>query len=245
MLYARLASAMILQRRDRVHRIMSVDEATSAIVHELRQPLAAILLNCETGLDYLKAAPLDVEELRSCFSDAQKDGIRANETLSGIRALFRSVPGRRAIVEINSLVRDVLRMVKNDVRVHGISISPELEENLPQIAGDQIQLQQVILNLIRNAIDVLSLLDPMKMKAIRVVTARRSNSGVSILVQDTGTGITPESEAKIFDPFFTTKSSGMGLGLSISRRIIEDHEGNLRLTETSSKGCIFEIALPV
>jgi C4-dicarboxylate-specific signal transduction histidine kinase len=136
-------------------------------------------------------------------------------------------------------------MVENDVRVQGMLISPELEGNLPQIAGDQIQLQQVILNLIKNAIDALALLGPARMKAIRVVTTRGSNSSVSILVQDNGPGINPESEANIFDPFFTTKSSGMGLGLSISRRIIEDHGGSLRLTETTSKGCTFEIALPV
>ena len=245
MLYARLASAMILQRRDRVHRIMSVDEATSAIAHELRQPLAAMSLSCDAGLECLKMTPLDIEELRSCFSDARKDSIRANEIVSGVRALFKSVPGRRTIIEINGLVREVLRMVENDVRVQGISVSPELEENLPQIAGDQIQLQQVILNLVKNAIDALALLGPAKIKAIRVVTTRGQNSRVSILVQDTGPGITSEREANIFDPFFTTKSSGMGLGLSISRRIIEDHNGDLRLIETTSKGCTFEIALPV
>ena len=245
MLYARLASAMILQRRDRVHRIMSVDEATSAIAHELRQPLAAMALNCDAGLECLETATPDVEELRSCFSDVKKDGTRASEIISGVRALFRSVPGRRTIVEINGLVREVLRMVENDVRAQGISISPELEENLPQIAGEQIQLQQVILNLVKNAIDALALPGPAKTKAIRVVTTRGPNSSVSILVQDNGPGIISESKANIFDPFFTTKSSGMGLGLSISRRIIEDHNGSLRLTETSSKGCIFEITLPV
>jgi C4-dicarboxylate-specific signal transduction histidine kinase len=151
---------MILQRRERVHRIMSVDEATSAIAHELSQPLAAMSLNCDTGLEYLNSVPLDVEELRSCFSDAKKDSTRASEIILGVRALFRSVPRRRTIVEINSLVREVLRMVENDVRVQGVSISLELEENLPQVAGDQIQLQQVILNLIKNAIDALALHGP-------------------------------------------------------------------------------------
>ena len=243
MLYARLAGALILQRRERVHRTMSVDEATSAIAHELKQPLAAMLLNCDAGLECLETANLDVEELRSCFSDVKRDSTRANEILSGIRALFRSVPGRRTTVEINSLVREVLHMVENDVRVQGISISPELEENLPQIVGDQIQLQQVILNLVKNAIDALALLDLPRIKAVRVVTTRGLNSSVSILVQDNGPGIISETETNIFDPFFTTKSSGMGLGLSISRRIIEDHNGSLRLTETSSKGCTFEITL--
>ena len=243
-LYARLASALILQRRDRVHRIMSVDEATSAIAHEIRQPLAAMMLNCDTGLECLKTAPVDIEELRACLSDAKNESTRASEIVAGVRALFRSVPGRRTTVEINGLVREVLRMVENDVRAQGISISPELEENLPQITGDQIQLQQVILNLVKNAIDALASPGPTKTNAIRLVTTRGPNSSISILVEDTGPGIASESKASIFDPFFTTKSSGMGLGLSISRRIIEDHSGSLRLTEASSKGCIFEIILP-
>ena len=245
MLYARLVGAMILQRRERVYRIMSVDEATSAIAHELNQPLGALSLNCDAALECLKTAPLDIEELRSCLSDAKNDSARASGIVSGVRALFRSAPGRRTIVEINSLVREVLRMVENDVRVQGIAIASELQEDLPRIAGDQIQLQQVILNLVKNAIDALVLPGPEKAKNIRVVTSRGPNSGVSLLVQDTGPGITPEREANIFDPFFTTKSSGMGLGLSISRRIIEDHSGSLRLIETNSNGCTFEITLPV
>jgi signal transduction histidine kinase len=243
MLYARLASATILQRRERIHRIMSVDEATSAIAHEIKQPLGAMSLNCDAALECLKTSPLDLEELRSCLMDVKNDNTRANEIVSGVRALFRSIPGQRTIIEINRLVREVLHMVEHDLHAHGISISSELEEDLPRILGDQIQLQQVILNLVKNAIDAVALVGSTKIKAIRVVTTG-SNSGVSLLVQDTGPGIAPRSEANIFDPFFTTKSSGMGLGLSISRRIIEDHSGNLRLTETSSKGCTFEITLP-
>jgi len=242
MLYARLASATILQRRERIHRIMSVEEATSAIAHEIKQPLGAMSLNCDAALECLKTSPLDLEELRSCLMDVKNDNTRANEIVSGVRALFRSIPGQRTIIEINRLVREVLHMVEHDLHAHGISISSELE-NLPRIAGDQIQLQQVILNLVKNAIDAVALVGPTKIRAIRVVTTG-SYSGVSLLVRDTGAGIAPKSEANIFDPFFTTKSSGMGLGLSISRRIIEDHGGDLRLTESSSKGCIFEITLP-
>jgi signal transduction histidine kinase len=235
---------MIMQRRERVYRTMSVDEATSAIAHELNQPLGALSLNCDAALECLKTAPLDIEELRSCLSDAKNDSRRASEIVSGVRSLFRSAPGRRTIVEINSLVREVLHMVENDVRVQGISISSELEENLPRIAGDQIQLQQVVLNLVKNAIDALALRGREEIKGIRVVTSQGPNSSISLLVQDTGPGITLESEANIFDPFFTTKSSGMGLGLSISRRIIEDHSGSLRLIESNSSGCTFEITLP-
>jgi len=147
------------------------------------------------------------------------------------------------MVEINRLVREVLRMVENDLHVRGVFVSTEFQEDVPQVRADPIQLQQVILNLVRNAIDAIAI-GPTTIKAIRLITTYDGKSVVSIYVQDTGPGIITENKTKIFDPFFTTKPSGMGLGLSISRRIVEDHGGDLKLTETSSKGSTFEIALP-
>jgi C4-dicarboxylate-specific signal transduction histidine kinase len=134
-------------------------------------------------------------------------------------------------------------MVDNDLHVHGVSASTEFQEDVPQVRADPIQLQQVILNLVKNAMDAITI-GPTTTKAIRLITTYDGKAVVSIYVQDTGPGVALDHEHQIFDPFFTTKSSGMGLGLSISRRIIEDHGGDLRLTETSSKGCTFEITLP-
>ena len=242
-LYSRLASAMILQRRERAHRAMSVDEATAAIAHEIKQPLGAMSLNCDAALECLRATPIDLEELRSCLMDVKNDNSRANEIVAGIRALFKTTAPQRTMVEINHLAREVLRMVEHDLHVHSVSISTEFEEDVPLVRADPIQLQQVILNLVRNAIDAIAF-GPTNIKAIRLMTTYDGKSVVSIYVQDTGPGIVTENETQIFDPFFTTKTSGMGLGLSISRRIIEDHGGDLRLTETSSKGCTFEITLP-
>jgi signal transduction histidine kinase len=244
MLYTRLASAMILQRRERVHRLLSVDEATAAIAHEIKQPLGAMSLNCDAALECLKATPLDLEELRSCLTDAKNDTDRANEIVAGIRSLFKTTARLRAMVEIDRLVREVLRMVENDLHVHGVSVSTELQEDTPQVRADPIQLQQVILNLVKNAIDAIAV-GSKTIRAIRLVQTYDGKSVVSIYIQDTGPGITLDNETQIFDPFFTTKPSGMGLGLSISRRIIEEHGGNLKLTETTSKGCTFEITLPV
>jgi signal transduction histidine kinase len=241
MLYARLASAMTLQRRERAHRLMSVDEATAAIAHEIKQPLGAMSLNCDAALECLKTTPLDLEELRSCLTDVKNDNSRVDEVVAGVRSLFKTTTRQRTIIEINRLVREVLRMVANDLHVHGVSVSTELQD-VPQIMGDATQLQQVILNLIKNAIEALA--SGSAVKAIRLVTAHDGNSLVSLYVQDSGPGITPKSEIKIFDPFFTTKTSGMGLGLSLSRRIIENHGGDLRLVETGPKGCTFEIVLP-
>jgi signal transduction histidine kinase len=242
MLYARFASAIILQRRERANRLMSVDEATAAIAHEIKQPLGAMSLNCETALQCLKATPLDLEELRSCLTDAIDDSNRANDIVAGIRGLFKTTARERTMVDINRLVREVLRMVENDLLVHGVSVSTELQEDVPQIMVDPTQLQQVILNLIKNAIEAMTT-GATAIRALRLVTTNNANSTVSLIVQDCGHGITPKNASQIFDPFFTTKSSGMGLGLSTSRRIIEDHGGDLRLTETTSTGCTFEITL--
>lgn len=244
MLYARLASAITLQRRERAHRLLSVDEATAAIAHEINQPLGAMSLNCDAALECLKATPLDLEELRSCLTDVKNDSSRANEVVAGVRALFRTTARQRTMVDVNRLAREVLRMVENDLHVHGVSVSTEFQEDVPQVRADPIQLQQVILNLVKNAIDAIAI-GPTTTKAIRLITTHDVKSVVSLYVQDSGPGITTENETQVFDPFFTTKPSGMGLGLSVSRRIIEDHGGNLRLTETTSKGCTFEIALPV
>jgi signal transduction histidine kinase len=195
-------------------------------------------------LECLKATPLDLEELRSCLTDVKNENSRANEIVAGVRALFKTTARQRAMVEINRLAREVLRMVEHDLQVHGVSVSTEFQDDVPQLRADPIRLQQVILNLIKNAIDAIAI-GPTAIKAIRLITTYDGKSLVSIYVEDTGPGITLVSQTQIFDPFFTTKSSGMGLGLFISRSIIEDHGGDLRLTETSSKGSIFEITLPV
>jgi C4-dicarboxylate-specific signal transduction histidine kinase len=243
MLYARLASATILQRRERAHRLMSVDAATAAIAHEINQPLAAISFNCSTGLELLKSTPLDLDEVRACLKDSIDDADRANEIVAGIRGLFKPTAQRKTMIEMNSIVQQVLKMVENDLQVHGVSVSTEYQEDLPLIMADRIQLQQVILNLVKNAIEAMAA-GRTAIKTLRLVTTQDGNSVVSLSIQDSGPGIDPEIGAKIFDPFYTKKSSGMGLGLTISRTIIMDHGGDLRLTKTGSNGCTFEITLP-
>jgi C4-dicarboxylate-specific signal transduction histidine kinase len=176
--------------------------------------------------------------------EVKNDNSRANEIVEGVRALFKTTAPQRTMIDVNRLAREVLKMVENELHVHGVAISTVFQEDLPQVRADQIQLQQVILNIVRNAIDAITT-GPTTIKAIRLMTAHAGKSVISIRIQDSGPGIAAENETQIFESFFSTKPSGMGLGLSISRRIIEDHGGNLRLTETSSKGCLFEIALPV
>ena len=243
MLYARLASAIVLQRRERANRLMSVEAATAAIAHEIKQPLAAITVGCSAALNWLKKTPPDLEEIHAGLTAITGYSHRANEIVTSIRGLFKPTAPQRTMIEIDRLVQQVLRMVENDLHVHGVSVSTEFQEDLPQVMVDRTQLQQVVLNLIKNAIEAMAA-GPTSTKALRLVTAQDGNSVVSLIIEDTGPGINSENGDRVFDPFFTTKASGMGLGLSISQRIIEDHGGHLRLTKTSSNGCAFEITLP-
>ena len=242
MLNERLASAFILQRRERENRLMSVDAATAAIAHEIKQPLTAIAARCSAALRWLKRTPPDLKEVQDCLTRMMEASGRANEVVDSIRGLFKTNALQMTPIEINRLVRQVLQMVENDLHVQGVTVSTEFQGGLPQIMADRTLLQQVILNLVKNAIEAMGTV-PRTKKTLRLV-ATHSGNWVSLSVQDSGPGITPENGTHVFDPFFTTKSSGTGLGLSISQRIIEDHGGKLRLTETSSNGCTFEITLP-
>ena len=243
MLYARLASAIILQRRERANRLMSVDAATAAIAHEIKQPLTAISAGCSAALRWLKSTPPNVEEARTCLTKMISASDRADEVVESIRGLFKTTAQQRTMIEINHVVRQVLLMVENDLHVHEVTVSTEFREDLPQIMADRTQLQQVILNLVKNAIEAM-VAGRTTIRALRLVTTQDRNSVVTLSIQDTGPGLNPENATHVFDPFFTTKHSGMGLGLSISQRIIEDHGGELHLTKTDSNGCTFEITLP-
>jgi signal transduction histidine kinase len=242
-LYVRLARSNATLQREHAHRLMSVDAATAAIAHELRQPLAALSMRCSAALNWLKRTPPDLAEVRACLTATIDESSRANEIIASIRALFKTTAHQGTLVDMNRLVREVLRTVENDLHVQGVSVSTEFQEGLPQIMADPIQLQQVILNLVKNGIEAMAT-GPTTMRVLRLVTTRRGDSIVSLWVQDSGPGISPENGTQIFDPFFTTKSSGMGLGLSICRRIIEEHGGDLQLTKSGSNGCTFEITLP-
>ena len=239
----RLVSAFMLQRRERENRLMSVEAATAAIAHEIKQPLAAISLRCSTALRWLKRTPPDSEEVIASLTGVMDASARANEVADSTRQLFKATAHQKTPIEINRLVRQVLRMVENDLRGQGVTVSTEFQEDLPQITGDRTLLQQVILNLVKNAIEAMGT-GPTTIKALRLVTTQDGNSVVSLSVQDTGPGKIPKTGLTYSDPFFTTKSSGMGLGLSISRKIIRDHGGDLRLTQSSSTGCTFEITSP-
>ena len=243
MLHRGLTNAFLLQRRERDNQLLSVNAATGAIAHEISQPLTALSLNSLSAMHALKETPPNLEVTQACLSEVIRDSDRANKIVASLRGLFKSAGQNKTIIEMNSIVRQVLKMVDNDVRIYRVSVSTELHDGLPQIMADRIQLQQVVLNLVKNAIEAM-IAEGTPVKTLGLVTAQKANSVVSFTVQDSGPGIPAESQRQIFDPFFTTKSSGTGLGLSISRKIVEDHGGDLQLIKTGSNGSTFEIVLP-
>jgi signal transduction histidine kinase len=242
-LYARLANVIVLLRRERGNRLMSLDAATAAMAHELRQPLTAIAASGASAINWMNRVPPELEEARTCVSFILDSNQRAEEIIAGVRDLFKKRTDHRTELRINDIVGHVLRMLRPDLEATGIYVETTLQEDLPVVHADRILLQQVILNLIRNAIEAMALTTS-NGRHLRLATKRNGQTAVLLSVQDRGLGITAEESIRVFEPFFTTKSSGMGLGLSICKTIVEDHGGELRLAEASPSGCTFEMVLP-
>jgi signal transduction histidine kinase len=244
-LYGRLAHANVLLQRERTDRLMSVEAATAAMAHEMRQPLTAIANYSMACLNWLRRTPPHLEEVRSCVNSIIVSTHRTDEVIASIRELYRKSISQRTMIDANNVVRQSLSLVNYDLRANQICVETAYQENLPRINADNTQLEQVILNLIRNAVDAMASASVGK-KDLRLATRLdNNNSMVSIIVEDSGPGINADDRERIFKPFFTTKSAGMGLGLSLCRTIIEDHGGHFLLTKTDSYGSIFEISLPI
>jgi signal transduction histidine kinase len=243
-LYARLARTTVLLRRERANRLLSLDAATGAIAHEIAQPLAAIATGGSAILNWLKRTPPDLDEVHTSASAVIEASHRANEIVSSVRALFRKTDDRRNLIHLDDVAREAIGLLQHDLETSQVAVAIDYLGNLPPVRADRIQLQQIVLNLVKNAIEAMSSV-PSGSRHVRVVTRLKENSAVLLSVQDSGHGITAEDQDQVFEPFFTTKPSGMGLGLAICRTVAQDHGGNLRLVETSSHGSIFEIELPI
>ena len=244
LLYSRLASAIILRRRERTNRLLSVDAITAAIAHELRTPLGAISLNANTALSQLRSNPPELEEMDEILTDIDAESHRAAAIISSVRQLSKTTPDRRAPTRVEDVARLALRLLQHDLQINEVSVVTEFQDNLPEVHLDDMQLQQVLLNLIKNAIDAMSSVAP-EARRLRLTTSIDGHSMVVLSVQDSGSGIPVEDRERMFDPFFTTKSGGMGLGLAICFTVVENHGGKLRLVKSDSDGSIFELAIPV
>ena len=244
MLYGRLASAVTLLRRERANRLMSLNAATSAMAHELRQPITAIEAGASAAMKWLNRTPPDLEEVRACLTSIINSNHNSEEAIASVRALFRKPLEHRTLLHVGDVTREMLRLVQHDIQVKQILVMADYQDGVAQVSADRTQMQQVILNLVRNAIDALDS-RPLEPRRLHVVTRLEGQSDVLFSVEDSGPGIAAENREHLFDPFFTTKSSGMGLGLAICQTIIEEHGGLLRLARTDSQGSIFEFTLPI
>jgi signal transduction histidine kinase len=243
-LYSRLASAIISQRRERTNRILSVDAVSAAIAHELRTPLGAIALNASTALSQLRSNPPELEEMDDILSDIEAESHRAGAIISSMRELTTKTTDRRELIQVEDIAQLILRLLQYDLLINEVSVSTEFQGDLPDVHLDDMQLQQVLVNLIRNAIDAMSSVPP-QARRLHLTTGLDGHSTVLLSVQDSGPGIPVEDRERIFDPFFTTKSGGTGLGLAICFTVVANHGGKLRLVKSDSGGSIFEIAIPV
>ena len=223
---------------------MSLDAATAAMAHELRQPLTAIATTSAAALRWLKRSPPDLDEVRAGLASISGASERAEEIIAGVRELFSRRNDHKTMIRVDDVARQVLSLVEPELLQNKVSLATEFQNDLPEIYADRTQIQQVILNLVRNAIDAMNSTHP-RARRLRVVASPNGHSSVLLSVQDTGPGITSKNSERVFEPFFTTKSSGTGLGLAICQTIVQDHGGSLRLTKTDLDGCIFEMTLPV
>jgi len=225
-------------------RSLTMGELTASIAHELNQPLAAVVSYGSACGEWLSASPPNVEEARIAAGKVVQDGTRAGLVIRRIRALFEKTLPAKQPVQMNDLIHEIQELVRSEARQRKIAVEIHLLDNLPMVVGDRVQMQQVVLNLMMNGIDALRDLSSADKRLI-VRTSQNGTGHVVVQVEDNGPGLAPDADKKIFEPFFTTKPQGLGMGLAISRSIVESHGGKLNAVPHAGSGAIFQMILPV
>jgi PAS domain S-box-containing protein len=225
-----------------VARVMSLGALTASIAHEVNQPLSGIITNASTCMRMLDANPPNVDGARETVRRTIRDGHRASDVITRLRALFSRKDLVKESVDLNEVTREVIALALSELQHNSVIVKPELADELPSITGDRVQLQQVILNLLRNASDAMSSISDRPRQLL--IRTEQDAEGVRLSVQDAGRGLEPESMNRLFEAFYTTKSNGMGMGLSVSRSIIENHHGRLWATPNDGPGATFSFSIP-
>ena len=226
-----------------VARVTSLGAMTASIAHEVNQPLSGIITNASTCLRMLAADPPNVDGARETARRTLRDGNRASEVITRLRALFSKHEARNEPVDLNEVTREVIALSSSELQRSRVVLRLDLADDLPPVTGDRVQLQQVILNLLLNASEAMSSVDDRPRRLV-IRTGRDAGDRVRLAVQDTGVGFEPQGVDKLFDAFYTTKSGGMGIGLSISRSIIESHQGRLWAAPNEGPGATFSFSVP-
>jgi PAS domain S-box-containing protein len=226
------------------NRVATMGQLTASIVHEVSQPIAATVLNAQAALRWLGAQPPNLDEVRQILDQITDDSKRAGDIIDRIRALIKKAPPRKEGLEINEAILEVIALTRGEVLQNGVSVRTQLAEGLPLIQADRVQLQQVILNLIVNAVEAMS--DASEgARELLISTGGDASNGVLVSLRDSGPGLDPANLERLFDAFYTTKSSGLGMGLSICHSIIEAHGGRIWAGANEPRGAAFHFALPL
>ena len=240
---AELATREAMFELTQMNRIAGAGELSASIAHEVNQPLAAIALNASAALNWLKAKTPDLEEARDALVRVVSDSHRAGDIIASLRALFKKDTQQKGSVEINKVVLSVLELVRIELEKHDITVHTQLDDGLRPLAGSEVQLQQVVLNLVMNAKDAVQSA-PLP-RELRVKSERSADGRVQVSVEDSGAGISPSDLKRIFEPMVTTKANGMGMGLAICRSIVEAHDGRIWAEARDGAGSVVRFALPV
>jgi signal transduction histidine kinase len=243
-LYARLARSNAMLHDERNNKLMNLGAMSASISHEMKQPLSAIATNGRALLRFLDHAPPNLDEVRSAGQRIISDGHRASQVLDDLRALFGKTDQPQEPIDANEIALEALRALRGELEGHDIATHVELTPELPLVLGNKGQLQQVIINLVHNAIEAMDSVNDDR-RVVRVSTEHSGDNVITIAVEDSGPGIDPKKLHNIFDAFVTTKSHGMGLGLAICRMIVEHHEGQLSASSVDPHGTVFRVILPV
>jgi signal transduction histidine kinase len=242
---AEIESHQRLTELARMNRRATVGELSASIVHELAQPLGAIQFNSEAAEVMLQAGPrADLSELKNILGDISRDQNRASEVIRRLRSLLAKAPTETREVDLNEMVRQVFEFLSAQAAAARVSLTTDLSSRPPLVIGDGIQLQQVIMNLVMNAVEAIRIAD----SGERKITGRTrlvDDALSEVIVEDSGPGIAPDKAQRVFEPFFTTKDSGMGMGLSISQTIVESHKGRIWVENRREGGAVFRFTIPL
>ena len=224
-----------------MNRLATAGVLLASIAHEINQPLTGIVIQACAARQWLASGESGIEKARDALDQIESTGLRAGEIIASLRGMFKKETQARNPIDINKLIFTVLAIMRHELQKHGIELRTELDESVPALEGDRVQLQQVVLNLVMNAIEA------MQAGELRILSIRScvgKPDFVHVTVEDTGTGIDPSNRDHIFDPMFTTKERGMGIGLSICHSIIESHNGRIWVTQGKDQGSVFQFELP-
>jgi signal transduction histidine kinase len=242
-LYGRLAKTIVLLQRERTSKLLSVQAAVGALTHQMRQPLTGIGTRASAARRFLAQAPPDIDRAKRIQDDIISATSQTNEAIESIRALFKDADQPQSLLNLNELIVECFQSLQQELDEHGIAGRIALDPSLPLIAGHRVQLREAVLNIMQNAIEAMGA-SANGGRNLRLET-KRDRGEVTISVQDTGPGLEQESTTRIFDAFVTTKDKGTGLGLAVSRMIVELHGGRIIVQSDPGRGARFQIVLPI